>query len=822
MKEKNGYIVNLGFIDNEESTLKHFIVSQEEGNPFDFALSNISLDRRGKEYYQLGDIQVATREVGTKKWDRWDTRENSGNNTIKIDRNWVEKNGEVTFNFSLKNKSTRSIEVGGLGVAMIFNQVFIDKTLDESHTQCVFIDPYIGMDAGYLQLLRLNGEAPILLVLANKNTPFEAYRPLKDDPTPRGVDFEGFYEWTIHSKAYAETDWKGKYHWNDPSSVILKPNDERNYSLKFKLTDSIPKINRTLQESDKPVVEQFPGYVFRGDEEHKLFITYQHSVQSLKFEPDNSVIVKEHKQSGKGFEEVILKGNHYGYSRLTLTYKDGTKQTVHYYVTESEKEIVDKLSEFHEKRQWIDFSDNFGRRHSYMSFDWEADKMVLEEERTFISGLSDEPGAGPNLLMAIKNFFSPKKNQVYQLEDYVEDVLWGNLQNEDYSINASLYYKEDENSRSWSKERGLETWRAYNYPHQAAIYWVLYKLSRNYEGLVTKRRWEWYLKQSYKTILAMEEFCGEDKFLHLEQFGLMVGSVHKWIVEDLYNEGWIDEHQKLEEYMYKRYKIWASLKYPYGSEMPWDSTGQEEVYIWCDYFNNKEKADQTVHAILSYLPSIPHWGYNGAGRRYFDSFVYGKWEVISREFHHYGSSLNAIPVLDKFKKNPTIENIHLLKAGYAGSTGVLCNVNSRGVGSMAYLADPEIMEFEPYTSDYGQAFYGYAHDAGMYVVYDEEKGYLVFSGEIKENESEMSFIPTDAFNKRLYYGPNKLSIEFETGKIKEILLKEGGLSIHLVPEAQMKQYRFKVSGSKELKNVSKTRGYYHTNKEVETIFIPFK
>jgi hypothetical protein len=33
--------------------------------------------------------------------------------------------------------------------------------------------------------------------------------------------------------------------------------------------------------------------------------------------------------------------------------------------------------------------------------------MILDEERVYISGLSDKPGAGPNLLMAIKNVHDP-------------------------------------------------------------------------------------------------------------------------------------------------------------------------------------------------------------------------------------------------------------------------------------------------------------------------------------------------------------------------------------------------------------------------------
>ena len=85
--------------------------------------------------------------------------------------------------------------------------------------------------------------------------------------------------------------------------------------------------------------------------------------------------------------------------------------------------------------------------------------------------------------------------------------------------------------------------------------------------------------------------------------------------------------------------------FAFGSEMPWDSTGQEEVYGWSRYFHYDYKAEETLNAILAYDPTIPSWGYNGSARRYWD-FIYGadpKYSGIERQLHHYGSGINAIP-----------------------------------------------------------------------------------------------------------------------------------------------------------------------------------
>ena len=138
----------------------------------------------------------------------------------------------------------------------------------------------------------------------------------------------------------------------------------------------------------------------------------------------------------------------------------------------------------------------------------------------------------------------------------------------------------------------------------------------------------------------------------------------------------------LEAEMKKRADHWRSLNYPFGSEMPWDSTGQEEVYMWTSYFGYADKADVTPNAILAYMPALPHWGYNGSARRYWD-FVYGgKLARIERQLHHYGSGLNAIPVLLPIG---IIRRFLPVEVGYAGSMGPLANVTEDGFGPAAFI-----------------------------------------------------------------------------------------------------------------------------------------
>ena len=102
------------------------------------------------------------------------------------------------------------------------------------------------------------------------------------------------------------------------------------------------------------------------------------------------------------------------------------------------------------------------------------------------------------------------------------------------------------------------------------------------------------------------------------------------------------------------------------------------------YFSHNDKADVTLNAILGYDPAIPHWGYNGSARRYWD-FIFGashQYSRIRRQLHHYGSGLNAIPVLSEYRDHP--DDFYLLRIGYAGT------IKSSLTSSRASFPQPSI------------------------------------------------------------------------------------------------------------------------------------
>lgn len=850
-----GYSTSNFNLSLDQSSQTAIVLSPASDHEFNYTTGEWSDVRHGDGYYQLGDITFRVREQGQHDWTGYSTAakrnpvemlENRGagvlsaanlSNTLPEDvplaitRYWEEIDGGLLLRFELKNITTESIEIGALGIPMIFNNILNNKHLDEVHSENVFFDPYIGMDAGYLQVVRLSGEGPVLLVLPYEKTPFEAYRPLLDDPMPRGITFEGFHEWMVHSKAYAENEWKEAKQWNEPTSRVLAPGESYTVGLKFVLASDVQSIEETLIKNHRPVAVGFPGYVLPQDVHASLFLKYDKAIQSIKVEPEGALAVHKAETTANGWSKFNVEGVKWGRARLSVFFDDGTLQTINYKVIKPESKVVEDNGRFLTTEQWFDDeNDPFGRAPSVITYDYEKKEQVVQDGRAWVAGLSDEGGAGSWLNAIMKQLVQPDPEEVAKMEDFVNRTMWGGIQyssgEHKYGVRKSLFYYEPDimpegtysdkinynTWAAWSKEASESVGRSHNYPHVTAAHWVMYRLARNYMGLVTQRSWEWYLEKAYHTAIAMVEQAP-----YYARFGQMEGTIFILVLEDLKREGWSDQAQILEKVMRKRAEHWASLNYPFGSEMPWDSTGQEEVYMWSKYFGFDEKASITLNAILAYMPTVPHWGYNGCARRYWDFLFAGKLSRVERQIHHYGSALNAIPVLHAYKEDP--DNLYLLRVGYGGLMGALSNITKEGFAPCAFHSFPSTLNIDGISGDYGPGFFGYSVNTTSFLTKHEEFGWIAMGGNIVSEDEWITMDLTTAARSRVFIAPVGIELSLNAGRFRSVSFNPETNEIKAVldaknnftPVAFMEVKCNKVSGKttcKVLKFTINDRGLY--------------
>jgi hypothetical protein len=254
----------------------------------------------------------------------------------------------------------------------------------------------------------------------------------------------------------------------------------------------------------------------------------------------------------------------------------------------------------------------------------------------------------------------------------------------------------------------------------------------------------------------------------LGAFGQMEGNIFLQILVDLKREGRTQQADTLEKKMRARAEHWRREAYPFGSEMPWDSTGQEEVYAWTKYFGYEDKAEVTLNAILGYDPTIPHWGYNGSARRYWDFIFAAKDRRLERQLHHYGSGLNAIPVLSEYREHP--EDFYLLRVGYGGTMGPLSDIDSDGFPSAAFHGFPDMLRTDPITGDCGPNFFGHAWNTATYVVDHPPFGWLAFGGNLQRNGNIIEVRPLDSYRARVYVAPLGLWLTLEAGNFETVVV----------------------------------------------------
>ncbi|RYP21905.1 hypothetical protein DL765_001981 [Monosporascus sp. GIB2] len=770
-----------------------------KGESFDFLPFDLLPVRAANGQYHWGDITFRYREAGSSNWTDGDSASSrravtaaaaTGDDVLaasvmaptlptgplSVTREWLDASGDLGLRFTIRNAGPSAVEVGGLGFPAEFNSIFTNRRAPDMQRLCSLSDPYVGMHAGHIRVAPTRGAGPALVVTPLGDTPMEAYRNLAEPSYPAtyygSQTFEGFYEWQVLTKAWAEEEWAGREPWNPPSARTLEPGESLQFGVRFSVAEGgVRELDATIRKTGTPVAVGVPGYIIPRDSPAQLFLQADSDVASIVAEPAGSLEVKE---TGALTYAVTPSATAWGRARLTIEYVDGKIQTVHYYITKPGPETLADVGRFFTTRAWFnDTSDPFGRAPSPMTYDYEADKIVEQDPRVWVAGLSDEGGTGAYLAAVVKQAIQPDAEEVAKLEEFVDQVLWGRLQREDYGVRKSLFFYEPAavpgygydsginwgSWTSWNKNAASLVDRAYNYVHPAAAYWSLYRMARAYPELVETHTWEWYLDHAYRTIMrAMERDVGYNRV------GLMGETVFGEILTDLEREGRTSQADTLKEAMRSRAAQWDTEEVPFGSEMAWDSTGQEGVYYWTKYFGYTQTADKSLNSVLGFMPTVPHWGWNGNARRYWDNIYGGKLRRIERQIHHYGSGLNSLVALAAYRDNPS--DSYLVRVGYGGTSGPLSNINQDGFAAASFHSWPDTLKWDGISGDYGPGFLGMVLGSGTYVVDDKDLGLVAYGGILETTpEGNVNVTPRDPTRKRAFIGPLGVTITIDAGVI---------------------------------------------------------
>lgn len=236
-----------------------------------------------------------------------------------------------------------------------------------------------------------------------------------------------------------------------------------------------------------------------------------------------------------------------------------------------------------------------------------------------------------------------------------------------------------------------------------------------------------------------------------------------------------------------------------GSEFAWDTTGQEEAYIWGAFFNATALATSALNQILAYTPLVPNWAYHGSAYGGGD-FSNNGWLSRSGErvLQHYRSGLNSIPSTEAFLADP--DDLYLLRLAAGSISGVLTNIDEDGAPSMAFHGDPKLMTFDPASGDHGLAFYGHSHNTMSFLVHHPIFGALCYFCDLNATSTAgkqtLSITPRDSYRRTVFVAALGLQFRSDAGTVSKVDVDVQAKTVTVwydeVGEQPLSEFRFRV------------------------------
>ena len=552
-----------------------------------------------------------------------------------------------------------------------------------------------------------------------------------------------------------------------------------------------------------------------------------------------------------------------GRARIDVTLSDGSTARAQFTVLPPFTTQHERLAKHWSTVAWLPADggldgkpDPWGRGASVMPWDREDKRIRFNDGRAYDVGLSDDAGAASNLgLASVLAFAAAPGTSTYatavkRLDEYVAKTLYGvkpgiasaplkslQLPDPDNGIRMTLYYYclnvtepgvhpgdghcaaapywpwdySEQNecgdagtlNYNWcmTELQANATYRGFNYPHQIATYYALYRVARDHPRLAKtlplRQTWAWYLARAGNTTVR----------LGYATLGYMDGTICREVLHALAEERdaaaddqgssdssslWSMLHDKIERGEKGRAAYFARTEFPYGSEFAYDTTGQEEVVVWqLEYPNSTGTFDatdatakKTVDHILSYMRHLPNWAYMG-GALSGDVANGGKWlasagtGVGDLGKMHYRSGLNQIALMEWYRLHP--DDTFILEVAIGAMAGQLTNIDATGAPAIYFHAYPHVMEHDAYSGDYGLGFFGISLYAASTFVLSHEETPLCYLCDLATTEETggssatdvYTIVPRDMLRRRVYLEPLGLLLQADSGVLKNVKLDLG-------------------------------------------------
>ncbi len=496
------------------------------------------------------------------------------------------QNDALVWTISLKNASSRELEVGDLALPLPFNTQYVwDKT--ETYTKRLIPHYLIAGNGSFLFWMRTNTEGPYLVLTPAGRAGLEYFEPQR---WGRGI---AYY---VHSEAAGEELAAKGGNWRLPHTKLVlrasgQAGDSATYEFRFRWAADYSGVRDALYEGGGFDINVVPGMTVPTDLSAMFSLRTHNKIREIVAEHPEATKLEYLGERSKDVHIYKVHFSRLGENLLKVKYGEDQCLSLEFFVTEPLEALFKKRAAFLVSHEQVSDSSKW---YNTVFSQWDMKHQVLRSPDD-LDGLqsyavaSDDPALGKAPYIAGKNIFYPSQPEIDAVESYLKKFVWGGLQQTDkeahpYAIYGIPNWKVNRESPKDDSSGKKHLWRIYDYPHVILLYYNMYQVARLYPSMTKYLDKDQYLERAFGTAKAF--FTVPLEIVNWSPYE--TGTYNELVIPDLIDalcqNGHKDQADWLRSQWEKKVKHFVNDRpYLFGSEYPFDSTGFESTHALAKY-----------------------------------------------------------------------------------------------------------------------------------------------------------------------------------------------------------------------------------------------
>lgn len=712
-----------------------------------------------------------------------------------------ETGDQLNWTIDINNTSNEGLEIADLGIPLLMNSWW-NTTQDGIYEQNVARHSYVAKDGSYIYWQRPNGDGSFLVMTPQDGTSLEYKDKANSGPFgEKDPSWEGLVEYYIHS---AEISKRLPTDYLESTSLSLPAGETKTYGFTFQWAANYTELREILYNAGLVDAVSLPGMVIPKDMTATLAARSQEPISSVTGDTEGITIKEKAAKNGYNIYEITF--SKMGPNNVTVHYGKDKESVLQYYATETLENLIQCNTDFLVNSQQA--KTDKGYNGAYLQWNMKTGKLITWDDypgggwKTWMAGGSDDLGLAPAVYLSEKNITAPQQDQIKSLEYYLENFIWGYMQQHDtYKI-----YRWYDGKEGTPNDQG--TWRSYNYVHIANTYYNMYQIAKRYPQMTNYLKADEYLLRCYNTLKAYFTYSmfdgtpGTDTVngqggLGAYKFGNMGEMNLPEIMRALEAEGHTEEQAWLSGRIQEKANNYLfATAYPFASEMSIDTTGFESCYTIAKMYGNSELIEKTTKASLACRGMQPLWYFYGSDNRHMgeswwnlgyetqlgawqqQDYLYTYADVSGGEFDSmmrgtYGAYLAGWANI----------NVGQISAGQENYGAAAWQYQSEKGTKSKYDYVPNLNGWWAWSGEASLGFWGGLKTASVNIVDDDIVGLYGYGCDLNYADGIYSVTPKDGVRTRLtMYNKDKFHMELSKARYKKAEIADNLQTICLTLE----------------------------------------